>query len=224
MDSRQRRENERNVRAGVFLDENAADFAGNAVAAAKIAELRHRVGKSEQEFQKQLAGDGAIRQDYNIYRDKYDAMVGEMRDIRDFATAMADDITGLEKKFRLPRTGGKSAMIAAAYVFADEAAEYEQQFLEYGMDAGFIADLRTKADAAKESVSTAETSTGERIGATDNLEEEISKANKIVETIDPIVRRLYRTNSTKLAAWDYASHVERHTPKPRGERQETPKM
>ena len=222
MDSRQRRESERNTRADIFLTENAADFAGNAVATAKIADLQQKVAKTEQEFQNQLAGDGTIRQDYTLYRDKYDAMLAEMRDIRDFAASMAQDIPGLEKKFRLPRAGGKTAMIAAAYVFADDAVEYEQQFLDYGMDAGFINDLRAKADAAKEAIDAAEASTGNRVGATDTLEVEIRDANKIVETIDPIVRRVYRANPTKLAAWDYAAHVERHTPVPRVAKEKNP--
>ena len=39
-------------------------------------------------------------------------------------------------------------MIAAPYVFTD-AIEYEQQFLNYEMDVGFIDDLKKKADAAE---------------------------------------------------------------------------
>ena len=215
MDSRQRRENERNVRASVFLTDNAIDFAGNAVATAKITDLRQKVAKTEQEFQKQLAGNSTVRQDYSIYKDNYDALLDEMRGIRDFADSMANDIPGLEKKFRIPKVGGKTAVIAAAYVCADDAEEYKQQFLDYGMDAGFITDLRAKADAARQSFSAAQTSTGERVGATDTLEIEIRDANRVVESIDPIVRRVYRADPTKLAAWIYASHVERHTPVPR---------
>ncbi|MGI8787452.1 MAG: hypothetical protein ACR2HG_06815 [Pyrinomonadaceae bacterium] len=129
---------------------------------------------------------------------------------------------GVEKKFRLPRSGGKGAVVAAAYVFADDAETYQQTFLDYGMDATFIADLRAKADAAKQALAAAETSTGNRVGATDTLEQEVSDANKIVESLDPIVRRVYRANPTKLAAWIYASHIERHTPKPREPKEKTP--
>ncbi len=222
MDSRQRRENERNVRASNFLTENAADFAGNAIATAKITDLQQKVAKTETEFQNQLAGDGAIRQDYSIYKDAYDQMVDEMRGIRDFADSMANDIPGLEKKFRIPTVGGKTAVINAAYVFADDAEQYKQQFLDYGMDATFIADLRARADAAKQSAATAQTSTGTRVGATGTLEIEIRDANRIVESIDPIVRRVYRANPTMLAAWTFASHVERHTPQPQAAKTKPP--
>ena len=51
--------------------------------------------------------------------------------------------------------------------------------------------------------------------ATSTLEQDIDAASDTVESIAPIVKRVYRSNPTKLAAWLYASHVERHTPKPR---------
>ncbi len=222
MDSRQRRENDRNVRSSNFLTENAADFASNAVATAKIAALQNKVAQTETELQKQIAGDGSVRQDYSVYKDNYDRMLDEMRGIRDFADSMAQDIPGLEKKFRIPKTGGKTAVIAAAYVFADEAEIYRQQFLDYGMDADFITDLRAGADAARQSAAAAKATTGSRVGATDTLEIEIRDANKIVETIDPIVRRTYRADPTKLAAWTFASHLERHTPIPRAAKPKNP--
>jgi len=36
-----------------------------------------------------------------------------------------------------------------------------------------------------------------------------------LEQIGPIVRRVYRNDPAKLAAWNFASHVERHAPVPR---------
>lgn len=215
MDGRQRRETERNIRSNTFMTENQADFSGNAIAATKIVELTAKVAKTQEEYQKQLAGDGDIKQDYVAVRDDYDALVDEMRDVRDFANSMAQSIPGLEDKFRLPRSGGKLGMIAAARVFAADAETYKTQFLAYGMDANFIVDLRAKADALENSLAAAEATTGTKVGATDALEIEIKETNKIIEFLDPIVRRVYRANPTKLSAWNYASHVERHTPKPR---------
>lgn len=215
MDDRQFRETARNIRAKDFLTENAADFAGNAVATAKIAALTARTAKVEQEFENQLEQGGEVRADYAVYKDALEALLDEMREIRDFAHSMARDMTGLEEKFRLPRNRGNAAIIAAAYVFAKDAEEVEQTFLDYGMDADFIARLREKADAARDAKAAAEASTGGRVGATGTLKQDVDAASETVETIDPIVKRVYRDNPTKRAAWIYASHVERHTPKPR---------
>jgi uncharacterized coiled-coil DUF342 family protein len=215
MDDRQRRENDRNIRSNDFLTANLADFAANQVAQAKISRLAEKVTKTQQEHQNQIAGEGDIRQDYSIVRDAYDELLDEMRDVRDFANSMAVENPGLENKFRLPRQGGKRGLINAARVFADDALEYKQAFIDYGMEASFIDDLRAKADALEEALAEADASIGDRAGATDTLEQEIKEANKIIEVLDPLVRRIYRTNPAKLTAWIYASHVERHTPKPR---------
>ena len=215
MDSRQQRENERNVRSEQFLTENQADFANNQVATAKIADLKAKNAKVAEIAQKQMAGDTSVRQDYVNYQDVFDELLGEMRSVRDFAESISRTVPGLEKKFRLPRSGGKPAVLIAAEVFADDAQQYKETFLDYGMDADFIEHLRAKAADAQAALNRAEASIGERVGATDTLEIEVKAASDIVLSLDPIVRRIYRDNPTKLAAWDYASRLERHTPKPR---------
>ncbi len=215
MEGRQQRENERNVRSEQFLQENASDFTNNQVATAKIADLKVKNARVAETAQKQMAGDTSVSQDYLNYHDVFDDLLDEMRSVRDFAESISRDVAGLEKKFRLPRSGGKPAILTAAEVFARDAEEYKQTFLDYGMDADFIEHLRDKAAAAQTALNRVETSTGERVGATGTLEIEVKAASDIVLSLDPIVRRIYRDDPIKLAAWDYASRLERHTPVPR---------
>lgn len=212
MNAKQRRETDRNIRAEAFLNENAADFAGNAVATAKIAQLTAQNAKVEQEFQNQMSGNVNVRQDYNDADSAFETLLDEMREVRGFADSMAKEIPGLDKKFRIPAGNNKRAVIAAARVNANDAEQYKQMFIDYGLPATFIADLRAKADAAEQALNTAESSTGTRVGATDMLAQDVKTANSIVESIDPTVNRVYRDNPTMLAAWTFASHVERHTP------------
>lgn len=220
MNDRQKRESERNIRANDFLQENKADFAANQIATTKIAGLAQRVAKTQTEYQNQIAGDGSIRQDYTEVDDAYQAMRDEMEDVRNFARLMAESEPGIENKFRIPAGNVKLRDLAAARVFADEAAKIEQKFVGLGLDEDFIEQLRDKADALEESLADVEASTGERVGATDSLAVEIKETNKIIDFLDPIVRRIYRPNPAKLSAWDYASHIERHTPKPRGKKKD----
>lgn len=214
MTGKQRRETDRNIRAGDFLTENAPDFASNTVATAKISALAASNAKVEQELQKQIGGASRVKQNYAVAEDVFDALLDEMRDVRGFADSIAKEVPGLEKKFRIPPGGSKRAVIAAARVNADDAEEYKQTFIDYGLEATFINDLRAKADAAEQALNAAEASTGEKVGATGTLEQLVKETNAIVESTDPIVRRVYRNNPTKLAAWTFASHVERHTPQP----------
>lgn len=224
MTGKQRRETDRNIRAGDFLTENAADFAGNAVAAAKIAQLTAQNAKVEQEFQNQMSGAGSVRQDYADVDNAFEILIDEMRDIRGFADSMAKETPGLDKKFRIPAVGGKRNLIAAARVNADDAEQYKQMFIDYGLPATFITDLRAKADDAEQALNTAEASVGNKVGATDTLARDVKETNSIVESIDPIARRVYRDNPTRLAAWTFASHVERHTPQPSAPKPETPEQ
>lgn len=215
MNGRQMRETERNIRSEEFLTQNAADFSAIAVAAQMTADLTAKLAKVQQEYQRQIGGGDQMRHDYDIVKDSYDALLADMRSIRDFARSIARRIPGFEEFFRVPVGSGKRKLIAAARVFADNAEPRRQDFFDYGLDEDFITDLRAQAAALETALNEAAESTGERVGATDTLEIDVDAATDIVEAIDPIVRRVYRSNPTNLAAWTYASHVERHTPVPR---------
>lgn len=215
MNARQKRENERNIRSNDFLQENKGDFAANKIAAMKIPELKRRVAKAQELFQQQIAGGGDLRQNYTQIEDYFDDLKDEMRDVRGFARSIGQSNPGFEDKFRIPSGNVKRKIIAAARVFADEAEEVKETFLDCGMDEDFITDLRAKADTLEEALNQADATIGETVGATDALGTEILEANQIVEFLNPIVRRLYRNNPSKLTGWVYASRVERHAPKPR---------
>ncbi len=214
MDDRQFRETARNIRSDDFLTARAADFAGIPAAAAMIVELTAKAAKVAQEYQNQLSKGGDARQDYSIYKDAIEDLEDEMKEIRDIAVSMAKKIPGLEEKFRIPR-GGNAALIASGYVFADDAEAIKQSFEDYGMDKNFITRLRTKADFAAAAKAKAEASTGGRVGATSTLEQDVDDASDLVESLNPIVKKIYRNNPANLAAWKFASRVERHTPVPR---------
>lgn len=221
MNERQKRENERNIRSNDFLQENKADFAANKIAAMKIPELKRRVAKTQEIFQKQIAGGGELRQNYTLIEDCYDDLKDEMRDVRGFARSIAQHNPGFEDKFRIPSGNIKRKMIAAARVFAEAAEEVKETFLDCGMDDDFIQTLHTKADALEQALNQSEATIGDNPGATDQLGTEISEANQIVEFINPIVRRLYRNHPDKLTGWIYASKIERHTPKARSTAEKT---
>ncbi len=81
MTGRLTREDTRNVRVEVSLTANAVDFAGNKVAAAKIAELTATNAAVRQERQNQIGGVGDARQDYRVYADAFDAMLADMETV-----------------------------------------------------------------------------------------------------------------------------------------------
>lgn len=215
MNDEQRRENERNIRSDDFLTENSSDFTGILMAVTLIQELTTRTANGRQAFENQLAGDSDVRRDYDVVRSTYRALLADMREIAGLARSIGRQVVGFEELFQVPPGSGKRRLVAEAAVFADNGQAQRQLFLDAGMEADFVADLQAKAAALETALNEAAASTGERVGATDTLGADISAASDAVEMLDPIVRRVYRNDRAKLAAWVFASHVERHTPKPR---------
>jgi len=209
MASRITREGERNIRANDFLQEDKADFAANTFATAQITALDAEIANTGNFYEEQISNDGGARQNYNIAAQAEVALKQAMDDIVDFAETMADEIEGIEEKFRRPRSGGKRGRIARARAFAADALQYKDIFIERGLDANFITALNAKADALEQSLANAVSETGARIGATESKMQSHKKANKIITALDPIVRKRYRDNPAKLAAWNFASHVQR---------------
>lgn len=215
MNDEERRQTERNIRSNDLLTENSGDFTGIPMVVTLMQELTTRTANVRQAFENQLAGDSDVRQDYDVVRETYRSLLVDMREIAALARSIGRRVVGFEELFRVPPGSGKRKLIAEAAVFADNAQTHRQQFLDYGMDAGFITDLQAKAAALETALNEAAASTGERVGATDTLGADVSAASDAVEMLDPIVKMVYRSDRAKLAAWVFASHIERHTPKPR---------
>ena len=211
MNDRQYRENERNLRSNNFLIEHQQDFANNTVAAAYISALTQKISKTQTRLQLQPEGKTDDRADYDIVEDAFDELIEEMRSIRDFAQSMVHDISDLDDKFHLPSSKSKRKYLIAAHTAIEEAENFKEQFIDYGMDTDFIDELKKKTEIFEEVLVRIEASTAGQDNLTDIIEDEIAESNKLVESIDPIVRRIYRAAPTKLAAWICATRIERPT-------------
>lgn len=215
MTGEQLRETERNIRANDLLAANAADFADIAAAVEMSAELTAKVAKVQQVYEAQMQHEGDARRDYEIVGETYDALRSMMLWVDEIAGTMERKIPSIEKLFRLPRGRGRRTLITAARVFVANAAQYEAEFDRNGVKKDDFLTLTSRADELETALNEAAATTGERVGATSTLEQDVDDASDIVDAIDPIARRIYRDNPTKLAAWKFASRVERHTPVPR---------
>ena len=121
-----------------------------------------------------------------------------------------------DRKFRITRSGGKRARIIRARVFATDALPHEELFKKRGMEANFTALLTTNADRLEQALSSAASETARRVGSTNTIIQTHRNSNKIITMLDPIVQKRYRDNPAKLAAWKFASHIQRdEKPKPK---------
>jgi hypothetical protein len=216
MKDKERRINETGIRVSDFFSSRQAAFSGNAVATAKITLLGQKLANFAQQHEAQIAGGGTAKQKTRFSDMHFDELKDAMRDIVNFATSMARDIDGLENKFRMPRSSGKRNLIAAARVFAVDAQTFQTDFKNYGMPGGFIENLTAKADDLEQTISDSNLAKETRVGATSELGSQSKDIVDVVRQLDPIVRMIYRNDAANLAAWTFASHIQRDDkPKPK---------
>lgn len=190
-----------------FMTASAADFQAVPFVAATVADLQTETAKVSA-----LAADKvqttATAKDSTISRgDARDAQREAMEDIADVWKSVTTDDTETANKFRMPRGGNDQNMIATARAFAVEAEANKQVFLDRGMPADFIADLKTKTDAFEQSVGVAHATRGERVGTNAAFDEPVRKCKNLVASLEPVVKRTYRRNPQKMAEWMVASHI-----------------
>jgi hypothetical protein len=216
MKDKERRINETGNRVNDFFDTRQDAFAHNAIASAKIALLEQKVSAFAEQHEAQIAGTGTSKQKTGFSDTHFDELKDAMRDIVNFATVMAPDIDGLENKFRMPRSNGKRNMIAAARVFAVDAVTFKADFINYGMPAAFVENLTAKANALEQTMSEGNRAKESGVGATGELGANAKNIVDLIRGLDPIVRMIYRNDAANLAAWTFASHIQRDDkPKPK---------
>jgi hypothetical protein len=216
MPGKLQREIEMEIRSNDFLQESKDDFTGNAYATAQFAALDAKIGEIQAEQETKVSKAGGARYNYALADEAEDKLDEIIDEVADFAASMTDQFPEFDEKFRKPRGNSRRRKIIAARVFADDGDAYIQAFKERGMEDNFTTTLRTRADALEQLLSAAVSETAGRVGATGNLPVLSRDAKKIIKSVDPIVRKVYKNNPAKLAAWNFATHVQRDAePKPK---------
>ncbi len=209
MDKRQQSDTDMVNTAANFFTPRMADFMQNRVAAVKIPMLTQKVFSISTHREAQISGTGTSKLKTAVTSNQFDELWDTMKNIVNFATVMAADIEGLENKFRMPRSHSRRNLIASAKVFAADAVNFKDDFINYGILADFINDLLTKADNLEQSILETSSATEARVGAVSELAIDVKAAVELVRQLNPIVRMIYRNDPANLAAWTFASHIQR---------------
>jgi hypothetical protein len=157
----------------------------------------------------EVSGTGESRQGTATRNEARAALREDLEAITRTARVMAQDIPGLDDKFRLPRGNNDSQLLSAGRAYAADALPLKAQFLAHEMPADFLEDLAADIEAMEQSM--AEQSMGEsrRIASGAALDDAIDRGNQVVRKLDAIVKNKYVNNRAVLAEWASASHTER---------------
>lgn len=208
MDAVERRRYDMLVRVRDFGAANAADFPVGSIGATNFAEVAAVIAELEQSGEEQHSGMSAGKQGAKLKSIARAEIREELRAINLTAHAIALDDPALDDKFRMPRGGNDQILLAAARSFAKDAAPIQSRFVEYGLPAGFLADLNADINAFEQAVGDKNAAIDEHVGATAAIDAQVERGMVAVRRLKAIVLNKYRDNPAKLAAWTSASHVE----------------
>jgi hypothetical protein len=201
------------LRVRDFFNAQAADFPAPSIGGQLFTALLSIIQQLEQLGTDKISVTGDVAQLVDVKGDAKDLLEDLLQDIAGMASTMAYEINGLEDKFRMPRSRSVQNLILAGRAFAADAAEYQPQFIEYGLHKDFILHLTTATGALEAAYGDTDESTQERVGTNAALVPLLNDVMIKVNRLQPIVRMKYRNDAAKLSAWIYASHLERE-PRP----------
>jgi hypothetical protein len=192
-----------------FATDHAADFPAASTGGQLFVKVSAAVPQGQSTAADQLSAKGdrdmATKTKSQIHPDLHD----QLKAISESAHTLADlGTTGLDAKFRMPRSGGHGALLTSARQFLQDATAMQTQFLSVNMPADFLTTLQTTItnfDAATDD------QTGGlegQAGATTGLANTNADARKALRNLNTIVKNTYKNNPTVLAEWTIASHIE----------------
>lgn len=217
MTDNQERKDDKFKRENVFMSDNAADFPLNSPGDKIAKQQTTLIAEIQTLAAEQISGYDDKAQAFANLEAARDNVDEDLEQINLAAIALADDIPGIDSKFRLPRKPSDETLLATARSFHADAAPHAEKFVECGLDAVFLADLQADIDAFEQAAAAADSAAAGHAGATSMLADAFKRGMVMSRKLNSIVKIKYRDNAGKLGAWTVASHLERAPKKPKGD-------
>lgn len=209
MNDRQRRIFDAGQRTASFMDANKPDFNSIAIARTYLDKLNAAIGQMIELGAEKVTRAGAAKDATLSRGDRRMLLRDSMRDISDQWKSMFDEINNEPNRFRMPRGGSDELLLSTARSFHAQALPIVSEFFARGFAHEFLDILQQRIDSLAESIDESEDARRIRVGTNAAFVEPSRTITDMIDRLDPIVKRVYRTNAQKLAEWLVASHIER---------------
>jgi len=209
MNDRENRISEMFDRAHNFMNARVADFAAGGV----VLQAHTNLGSARTQLNtsggRQASGHSSVRSATETRAAARAALRDDLEAIARTAKAMADEITGIEQKFRLPRSNNDQNLLNIARAFAADATPLAAQFIAHEMPADFLTDLNDDIAALETAIGNQAEGVEEHVGSRAEIENALEAGMKEIRTLDAGIRNKYANDPATLAEWTSASHIER---------------
>jgi hypothetical protein len=101
----------------------------------------------------------------------------------------------------LPNAGNSTKMVSRARGLGDAVEPFKQTFIDAGLPADFVEQLRTASAAVVAAILAKGEHRSNRMGATDGLGKEVAAARKAVRMLDSLVKAQLATKEPLLTTW-----------------------
>lgn len=219
MNDSERRKREAFLISCGFGDAHASDFADGSLAKQYFVNLKAVCAELDQLGGSEIAAFGSARAGTFSRQQARDAIIEHLQALRRTARAMADEVPGIEAKFRIPYDNNDRNLLNAARAALTDATPLKARFIAHEMAADFLEDLAADIAALEASMGDQASSVGDHVSASAAIDEAIGRGMDLLRKLDAIVRNKYANNAAVLAEWTSASHIERA---PKRKKQEMP--
>ncbi len=179
------------------------------IGAVQFEEITAVIDRLQELLGDQSAGVSDARFEYNNKDTARENLREEISDISQTARSMVYAIAGIDTMFRMPRNVSDANLLASGHAFYENSAQYEAQFISYGLPAAFRAELQTAIDGFENSLGTPGTAMDEQVAATAEIGAVVKLGMQAIRILEGVVKNNYRAATGKRAAWESASHIER---------------
>lgn len=213
MNDRERFRYDAFVRMKQFGADNATDFPAASIGGVQFAENATVVDLLDQATGEQAGSFGDTRFAFVGKETNRENLREGVSEISRTARSMNYQFPGIAAQFRMPRGNNDQELLAAARAFHSDSADYNDEFIAYGLPATFRADLQTDIDAFEASLGATGSAIDSHVEATAEIGAIVKRGMVARRILDGVVKNKYRNDVGKLAAWLSASHIEK-APKP----------
>ena len=131
-----------------------------------------------------------------------------IKPINEVAKLKLRDVPNFKKTFAMPPSDARGPRIAAAAVaMADAATPFAQTFIDAGLPADFITQLRDAAETLNVSLDNRAQGQGKRAGASRGLRQEERRGRGVLKLLDALVIPKLGTNDKLIAEWNTARKI-----------------
>jgi|SRR5215471_13975155 len=209
MNDNERRRYEMFVRVRDFGAAHSADFAANSLAHQQFTALGTVITEVDGQAASEVSGHGDVRRGTESRSQARAALRDDLEAINGTARVLANDVPGLDDKFRLPRGNNDKDLVNSARAFKADAGPLKGQFIAHEMPADFLDQLQSDIDAMEAAISFQGSGVSNHVAAGAAIDDTISRGIDIVRKLDAIVRNRHADNPAVLAEWTSVSHTER---------------